>query len=479
MKMLTEKEILEALKADASSSKKAMARKGMAYYNAEHDILGYKMYYYNADGQLVEDTSRSNSRICHPFFTELVDQLAAYMLSFEENPIQAVPSAEGLQKYLDNYFGDEFWESVQDLITGAAAKGWEWLYAYKNADDHLAFSTVDSLHIIEVDAKKASDNMQHIIYHATEVDKDGKRITRVQVFDKQEIYFYIKEENELKPDPDELINPRPHVVWTDTLTGVKYGHGLGFLPFFRLDNNSRKVTGLKPIKGLIDDYDLMECGLSNNLQDFDHPIYMVKGYEGNDLDQLQQNIRTKKVLGVGEGGGLDILTINIPYEARKLKAAEDEKNIYRFGMGFNSSQVGDGNITNVVIQSRYTLLNLKASKLLKRLKRMLKSILEVVLNEINKVHETDYRLSDVQMHFEFITPVNASEQVENAKMEAETEQLRINNILDAATVIGEEETLRGICEILDLDFDELEARLEDRNEAGNAFTAQSLLTEVV
>ncbi len=138
--MLTEKEILEALKADASSSKKAMARKGMAYYNAEHDILGYKMYYYNADGQLVEDTSRSNSRICHPFFTELVDQLAAYMLSFEENPIQAVPSAEGLQEYLDNYFGDEFWESVQDLITGADAKGWDLLWNEKYKGDILQFN---------------------------------------------------------------------------------------------------------------------------------------------------------------------------------------------------------------------------------------------------------------------------------------------------------------------------------------------------
>ena len=37
-------------------------------------------------------------------------------------------------------------------------------------------------------------------------------------------------------------------------------------------------------------------------------------------------------------------------------------------MGFDPTKVGDGNITNVVIQSRYTLLDLKANALEKRLK---------------------------------------------------------------------------------------------------------------
>ena len=75
-------------------------------------------------------------------------------------------------------------------------------------------------------------------------------------------------------------------------------------------------------------------------------------------------------------------------------------------MGFNSSQVGDGNVTNVVIKSRYTLLELKAGKLTKRLKRFLKSIIRVVLDEIKAKNGTDYQYTDVEIEFEHIIPTN-------------------------------------------------------------------------
>jgi SPP1 family phage portal protein len=300
------------------------------------------------------------------------------------------------------------------------------------------------------------------------------------VYDKDQIWYYTQtDDGNIVLDTDEEINPKPNIVWKDKKTGEKYGKGLGFVPFWRLDNCKKQFSGLKPIKGLIDDYDLMECGLSNNLQDFDTPIHMVKGFPGDDLNELQQNIKTKKVLNVDPEGGLDILTVDIPYEARKTKADEDEKNIYRFGMGFNSAHVGDGNVTNVVIRSRYTLLELKAGKLEKRLKRFLKNIIRVVLDEINQKNETDYQCSDVEIVFEHIIPTNEQETVQNAKTEAETKQIAVNTILDVASVIGDEETLKAVCAVMDLDFDELQDELEKLNEPQNTVNAQNTLNEVV
>lgn len=206
---------------------------------------------------------------------------------------------------------------------------------------------------------------------------------------------------------------------------------------------------------------------------------MINGFQGDNLDELQTNLKTKKIIGVDEGGGLEIKTVDVPYQARKTKADEDEKNIYRFGMGFNSSQMGDGNITNVVIRSRYTLLELKAGKLEKRLKRFLKGIIKPVLDEINAVNGTDYQYSDVQIKFDHIIPTNEQENVQNAYTEAQTEQMRINSILNAATVIGDEETLKAICGILDLEFDELNGQLEKLNEAQKTADAQAILESVV
>ena len=478
--MLTEAEIKRFIEDDVTSEKKRLAAVGQRYYEAEHDILNYRVFYYNTDGILVEDKARSNSRICHPFFTELVDQLAAYMLSFEENPIQAKPVAEGLQDHLDTYFDDEFWAEIQELITGANAKGFDYLYGYKNHEDRLAFQHADGLGVVEVRAKDTDDGCEYVIYwYVDRIDKGKKVIKRIQVHDKDQIWFFVQvDDGKIIPDDTVLLNPRPNIVWTDA-KGAMYGDSLGFIPFWRLDNNLKQFSGLKPIKGLIDDYDMMECGLSNNLQDFDTPIHLVKGFNGDDLSELQQNIKTKKILGVDSDGGLDVLTVDVPYQARKTKADEDEKNIYRFGMGFNSSQMGDGNITNVVIRSRYTLLELKAGKLEKRLKRFLKGIIRVVLDEINTNNGTDYQTSDVEIHFEHIVPTNEAETVQNAKVEAETEQIRINNILGAATYIGDEETLKGICDVLDLDFDELQGQLEKLNEPQNTTNAQALLEGVV
>lgn len=479
--MLTEGEIRRFIEEDAVSDKKRTATIGQRYYEADHDILNYRMFYYNTDGILVEDKARANSKICHPFFTELVDQLASYILSFEENPIQAKDTADGLQEHLDNYFDDEFWAEVQELITGTNAKGFEYLYAFKNAEDRLTFRCADSLGVVEVRAKDTDSNCEHIIYWYVErVGKDKKLIKRIEVYDKDQIWFYNQvDDGHIVLDEDVEHNPVPNVLWKDKKTGTLYGDSLGFVPFWRLDNCRKQFSGLKPIKSLIDDYDLMECGLSNNLQDFDKPIHLVKGFEGDNLDELQRNIMTKKILGVDATGGLDILTVDVPYQARKTKADEDEKNIYRFGMGFNSAQVGDGNITNVVIRSRYTLLDLKANKLIKRLKRFLKDIIQVVLDEINQQNGTDYQYTDVLVDFTPIIPTNEQEDAQIAQIEAQTEQLKLNNVLSVETYVGDEETLKAICGILDLDFDDLKGQLEKLNESQNTADAMNMLEDVV
>ena len=459
--MLTEAEIKRFIDNDSSSEKKKFAEVGQRYYEANHDILKSRLFYYNADGNLVEDTTRSNIKISHPFFTELSDQLSAYMLSFKENPIRAKEAVEGLQDYLDEYFDDDFYTEISELITGAYNKGFEYIYAYKNAEGRLAFQCADSLGVIEVRAKDTDDECEYFIYwYIDRIDKGKKEIRRIQVWSNQETWYYVQSVNgRVKTDDSVPINPRPHVVFTEKKKNVKKGYSFGFIPFWRLDNNKKQISGLKPIKALIDDYDLMECGISNNLADFDTPLHVVTGFQGDNLDELQTNLKTKKILGVDEGGGVEVKTVDIPYQARKAKADEDEKNIYRFGMGFNSSQVGDGNITNVVIRSRYALLDLKANKLERRLKKLLKQLVKVVLDEINKMNKTDYKVSDV--YFDFVREIttNESENYSNEKTKAETQQVQINTILNVAAVLGDETIVKAICEVLDIDYEEIKDKL--------------------
>lgn len=445
-------EIEQFIKDDITSERKRFARIGERYYEGMHDIRDYRIFYYDANGEMQEDTDSSNIRISHPFFTELVDQEVQYMLSGERFVLS---DDEELQAMLDDYFGDDFKSELTECLTNTVSNGFGYLYAYTGEDGKLNFQSADAMGVVEVRAKDTDDGAEYIIYwYIDRVDKGRKLIKRIEVWDKSQTTYYVQiDDGKILLDDSKPLNPRPHVIFEEG--GEMYYKGLGFVPFFRIDNNRKQISALKPIKDLIDDYDLMSCALSNNLQDFTQALYVVKGFQGDSLGELVQNIKTKKRIGVSEGGDVEVRTVDIPYEARQVKLELDEKNIYRFGMGFNSAQVGDGNITNVVIKSRYALLDLKCNKLEIRLKQFMRALIQVVLDEINAENGTDYRQKDVHINFEREVMTNALDNAQIELVDAQRDQIRVNTILAAAEAFGDEVVLEQICIALDLDYDEI------------------------
>ena len=475
--MLSVNEIRRFIDDDIASEKKQFAKIGQRYREGKHDIINARFFYWNADGYLVEDKTRSNVRISHPFFAILTDQLAAYMLSFKENPIRAKEKAEGLQDHLDLYFTSAFWAEISELIKGTYSKGFEYLYAYKNNDNRLAFKCADSIGVVEIRESYTDDGCKYVIYwYIDRIDKGRKVIKRIQVWSEKETAFFVQANNgKIQVDDSVPVNPRPHVIFTDEKTGKRMGYGLGFIPFWRLDYNKQQFSGLKPIKGIIDDYDVHACSLSNNLIDFDTPLHVIRGFQGDNLDELQQNLKTKKLIGVDEDGGIEVQTVDIPYQARKEKLDMDKEDIYLFGMGFDPSQVGDGNITNIVIRSRYSMLDLKANNLQPRLQALLEDILKPILAEINQENDTDFQLSDIEFDFSRDIMTNETENISNDKVKAETKQIEVNTILNVAANIGDEATLKEICEVLDLDFEELKGQVEKMQEEKNTADARAML----
>lgn len=459
--MLTAQEIKTFIAQDAVSQKKQLAKVGLRYYEGDHDIKNYRIFYVDADGNLQEDKTKSNIKISHPFFTELVDQCVQYMLSGKDAFVKSdIPE---LQAELDNYFNDneDFLAELYEVLTGVIAKGFENMYAYKNVENKTAFQCADSLGVVEVRAKDTDDGCEYIIYWFTDrIGKDNKVITRIQVWDENQTSFYVQEDGgDIVPDTSVEINPRPHTLYKKGDGGDTYYEGYGFIPFFRMDNCRKQFSGLKPIKEQIDDYDLMSCGLSNNIQDTNEALYVVKGFSGDNLDELMLNIKAKKHIGVDEEGDVEIRTIDIPYQARQTKLDLDEKNIYRFGMGFNSAQIGDGNITNIVIKSRYALLDLKCNKLEIRLKQFMRKLLKVVLKEINDEHGTDYQQKDVYFDFTREVMTNATDNAQIEFTDAQKQEVQVRTILSLAQLLDSETVIQSICDILDIDYNEIKDKL--------------------
>lgn len=444
---------------DRASALKKDMQTGIDYYEGKHDIANYRLFYFNNEGEFVEEKNRSNIRIAHQYFTELVDQKVQYLLS---NPIEVTTEQAGLQEYLDEYINEDFQLMLQELVEGASQKAYEYVFWRKDADGYLRFKTADALKIIPIYDEFYNID-QIIYYYDDQIVKSNKQktVTKIQLWTKEEVFYFIQEDSRaVKLDASVEFNPKPHMLAQKGED--KFGKGYGRVPYICLYNNRSKTNDLRPIKDIIDDYDMMACALSNNLIDFDHPIYAVRGYEGDNLSSLVTNLKTKKTVGVGENGGIDVITTNIPVEARKAKLAIDKEAIYKFGMGFDSSQTGDGNITNVVIKSRYSLLDLKCNKIEVRLRAVIKEMLELIVQNINERFSKAYNTSDIEVTIVRDVMANETDNATIAKVESDTKQVLINNVMTAAPRLDDRTVLELLASILEVDPDEVEKALEEQ-----------------
>lgn len=480
LKELSISEIARFMNDDETSEKKMFARIGQKYYDGDHDIRHYRIFYYDANGDLQEDTARANVKIPHPFLTELVDQCTQLILSGDERIVRADDPA--LQTEMDDYFNynEDFTAELSELLTGCQAKGFEYMYAYKTKDDKTAFMCADSIGVIEVRARDTDANTDYVIYwYVDRIEKGKKVIKRIQVWDKEKVTFYVKASNgQIALDKSQKINPSPHTVYTKEGDKATYFETYGFIPFFRLDHNKKQFSLLKTVKPLIDDYDLMASSLSNNLIDFDTPIHVVKGFQGNDLTKLQQNLKTKKIVGVDEDGDVEIKTVDIPYQARQAKLELDEKNIYRFGMGLNMSGLKDTSATtNIAIKAMYSLLELRAKKLELRLKQFLRKLVKVVVDEINAQEHKNYNPNDVYFAFGHSIMSNEQENAQIRLVDAQCKQAEINTLMSLRETLDDETLIKAICEVLDIDYEEIKDKLpEDEEKATEG--AQDILDGV-
>ena len=351
------------------------------------------------------------------------------------------------------------------------------MYAYKGENDRTAFQVADSIGVVEVREKETDDGCAYVIrWFIDRFDKDNKAIRRIQVWDREQTWFYCQEgEGAIVPDDSLFPNPRPHILYRKDGDEGTYYDDYGMIPFFRLDNGRKRFSGLKTIKALIDDYDLMNAGLSNNIQDTNEALYVVKGFQGDNLDELMLNIKTKKHIGVDEDGSIDIKTVDIPVEARKTKMEVDEKNIFRFGQGVNTEALKDTSATtSIAIKSAYANLDLKCDGLQPFLLQFMRKLLKLVLKEINDTQGTDYEQKDVYFDFEREIITNAQENAQIDLVKAQEQQTKITTLLNTASLLGQELTAQLVCEALDLDYDDLKDKLPKAEEEPTAAALTAL-----
>ena len=474
---LTTEQISQFLVQDATSGVKERAKVGERYYNGQNDILGHRIFYFDGDGALVEDRHASNIKVPHGFFAELVDRKVDYLISPLERHVTSEDPA--LDKLLAPYFDARFNANLAEACRDASKNGFGYLYAYTSEDGSSRFDCAEALGVTEV--REASDaDCSFVIYrYVDHVDYGKTEVERIQVWDDTWTWYFVRHDGKIAEDERAPENPKAHRQWTDERGGEFYS-GFSQIPFWRIDNNKRRVSDLAPIKAIIDDYDLMKCGLSNNLEDLTEGFIVVKGYAGDDgsLTEMITNLRQKKHIGVSEDGDVDIRTVQIPYEARKANMEIDRENIYHFGMGLNTAGLADtAATTNMAIKAAYALLDLKCNKFEACLRATLSQMVEFVLDEINRFEGTGYVQEDVSIDFPRVVMTNAQDTAQTALIEAQEQQTRVTTLLNTAAVYGDESVLEAICASLDLDADEVASMLPEKEDEGAPAATAALMAD--
>ena len=148
-------------------------------------------------------------------------------------------------------------------------------------------------------------------------------------------------------------------------------------------------------------------------------------------------------------------------------------------MGLNLSGLKDTSATtNIAIKAAYSLLDLRCKHLERNIKRFLRKIVMVCIDEINQKKDTGYQIEDVYFKFTHEVMSNEQENKQNELTDANRKNVEINTLLGLVNVFGNDLIIQYICEVLDIDYEEIKNQLPE-DEAAKVDEVQDELDGII
>ena len=417
-RILTDTELLvDLIKKDRDSQIKINMRDGVKYYEGDHDILRHSFQKYWVNGEEYEDNNKSNNRLVHTLHKLMVDQKAGYIA---KNPVTMVVSND--EDAIVEQMGTTFHDKLNDWIVGASNMGVDYVHPYYNEKGDFKTTIISAIELIPIyDTNYEAEIVEMIRYYKIQVIVNGETQdrTRVEWWDEKEVTFYIETDQGLyikepveknEQGDEEGSNPRGHWITQNSASNLQTDKSWGKVPFVPLYNNSKQLTDLQPIKTLIDDYDFNVSDASNNLADLQEAIWVLSGYEGEELAEFQQNLKKYKAINVSEDGSVAPQTLDIPVIARDSLLERHLSDVFMYGMGVDMSRDAFNNSpSGVSLKFLFTLLDTKARTMERKLQTSLQELMWFIITSLGK----DPEKIEVTFTFDYSMLVNEAEIVDS------------------------------------------------------------------
>lgn len=429
--VMSDGEILTSLvREDRETPSYRMADIAQRYYEGRHDVLkhDFKTEYISEtvtgeDGKPVEQVTtytnpnRSNLRSPNPFFWIHVEQKTFYVLGKEPSVSvdDTAAGGEAFGKSLSKTTDAAFMNLLTDWATEASKGGRAWIKEYRDRDGRLRQAVIPRCNGIPVyDTAHDKELVEFIYHYPMEVhlghDRKIKR-TYAEWWTKQGVtYWYADEDSMFRPDPDRP-GLQPHFRTTtyvngeDGVTPVKkssVGRTWERFPFIELANNKGGLSDLARYKELIDAYDLIQSRGTNNAMDFNEFFAVLQGYGGEQANAIVRKLRVNQAVYIAgqNSGNIDLKQLDLAMGGRIdwLQLLRDA--IHEFGMAVDIKSDSFGNApSGVALKFQYTLLDLKANRLISQMRMALEQHFWFVTQDINKTEGTAYDPAAIDVTF--------------------------------------------------------------------------------
>ena len=320
---------------------------GERYFKGTNDIIYRSFHYTTTEGEIM-DRYRANNKVSDNFFKIITEQKVNYVVGNEVIIQNSKP-------YLDVN------EEIDYLCEEACMKAVGWLHVYIDEIGELKQVVIPSEQVIP----RYTPTLKKELMQVIRFYKIGESEI-VEVWDNIYVTYYT------------LIKDQGYVQY-EQRTHFSTG-SFGKVPFIPLYNNRYEINDLNSIKVLIDCYDVVMSDFCNNFEDFQQVLYKLVNYAKTVDDEqmaceLFEFIKKYGFVNVADGGDFDIIQREVPYLARKELLQIIKQNLYLIAQAVDPDILRGNSLTNVVIEASYTLLELKANKFIKMIKKFLRELL--------------------------------------------------------------------------------------------------------
>lgn len=350
-----------------TSKQRQMMIKGESYYKVENDILNRKMYRFENE-QPVLDETKTNHKLAHGFMHEFVEDKINYLLS---KPYTMECEDEPYLKTVQDVLGKRFQHKLVQLGTECSNKGIAWSYEYIDVQGNKKSMMIPSEQLIPLWADNDHEELQAMIrYYQAEVyeGKEKKYITKIEYHTPDGVEYYIQDKDgEVILDAEMYLDqPNDEGILLPHFTINNQPGTWERVPFVPWKNNDFELPDLQFVKTLVDDYDLTRSDVSNLLTDIKDIIFALRGYGGEDLSEFMRDLAYYKAvkLDADEHSGVDKIEHTINIDAAEKHFQQLLKDIYRFAQAVDKGQDRLGSSpSGIALKFLYSGLDLKCNNL--------------------------------------------------------------------------------------------------------------------